>query len=88
MADCRQCADFDWCVEYEECGLFKQKPITNADRIRHMTDEELAEFYQNLYACPPGENVCECCFGRPDSPSKELCDKCWLNWLKQEATDG
>lgn len=43
MSDCRQCADFDWCAEHEDCGLFKQKPITNADRIRAMSDEELAK---------------------------------------------
>ena len=33
-----------------ECGLTRKnyKPVTNADRIRSMTDEELAEF---LYDC-------------------------------------
>lgn len=44
MSDCRLCADFEWCKEHEECGLFKPKMMTNADRIRAMTDEELAEF--------------------------------------------
>lgn len=44
MSDCRKCADFEWCMEYEECGLFKPKIMTNADRIRAMTDEELAKF--------------------------------------------
>ena len=37
-------------IEYcEKCGYIKQqcqceKPMTNADRIRNMTDEELAEY--------------------------------------------
>ncbi len=44
MSDCRKCAVFSWCMENEECGLFKPKPQTNADRIRSMTDEELAKF--------------------------------------------
>ena len=43
MSDCRKCAEFDWCVENEDCGLFKLKPMTNADRIRAMSDEELAD---------------------------------------------
>ena len=39
-------------IEYcEKCGYIKQqceceKPITNADRIRSMTDEELADFIE------------------------------------------
>lgn len=45
MADCRKCVDFEWCAEHEDCGLFKPKQKqTNADRIRAMTDEELAEW--------------------------------------------
>ena len=44
MSDCRKCADFEWCVKNEDCGLFKAKPETNADRIRNMTDEELARY--------------------------------------------
>lgn len=50
------------------------KPLTNADRIRAMTDEEMAHFlemkagrYVSFYPSPA---------------------KCWLDWLKQEATNG
>ena len=35
--------------EHGKC-LVGYKPITNADRIRSMTDEELAEFFETL--CP------------------------------------
>ena len=51
---------------------------TNADRIRVMTDEELAAWFEELHdrnTCPE--------FGAWDcNPS---CKKCWLEWLKQEA---
>ena len=44
MSDCRKCAKFEECAVDEDCGLFVDKPTTNADRIRAMTDEELAEY--------------------------------------------
>ena len=44
------------------------KPITNADRIRSMTDEELADIIQ----CPMSAN-CD-----PDIP----CRVCVLRWLR------
>lgn len=47
------------------------EPQTNADRIRAMTDEELAEFL--------GENDSNFPIG--DHKKK------WLEWLKQEASD-
>ena len=58
------------------------KPTTNADRIRAMTDEELAEWIEQLESpkCP-----CDDWFYRCE---KWNCNGCWLNWLKQEASDG
>lgn len=54
------------------------KPQTNADRIRAMTDEELAEWigkiqYDTAYFCA-GEDKQK--YPYPDG---------WLDWLKQEA---
>lgn len=49
---------------------------TNADRIRAMSDEELAMILQPT--CPSG--VC-----RDDPPHD--CYKCWLGWLKQEVKE-
>ena len=43
MSDCRRCVNAETCAVDEDCGLFVKKPMTNADRIRAMTDEELAE---------------------------------------------
>ena len=48
-------------------------PMTNADRIRSMSDEDLAEKYATVDACPGKEYERRCnnkCFG------------CWLEWLK------
>jgi hypothetical protein len=47
------------------------KPKTNADRIRAMTDEELAELYQK-WTCPP-------C---PREEHYSDCTSCWLSWLR------
>lgn len=44
---------------------------TNGDRIRAMTDEELAECAKN-YMCPP-QPVESCCSN---------CKRCWLSWLR------
>ena len=49
--------------------------MTNADRIRGMSDEELASILmKQCYKPFGGDNYCRNnnCFG------------CWLNWLKQE----
>lgn len=59
MSDCRKCAKFEECAVDEDCGLFVDKPMTNADRIRQMGDEELAEWvtlmvckYRSCGNCP------------------------------------
>ena len=78
MSDCRKCAVFEWCKEHEECGIFYPKTMTNADRIRSMSDEELAKFIASqrtdCYHCPVKECV-------------DACEVGWLDWLKQEASD-
>lgn len=33
----------------EDCPGWKSKVVTNADRIRAMTDEELAELFRDIY---------------------------------------
>ena len=55
-----------------EGSHYKPKPITNADRIRAMTDEELAEFLDDI----------ECNCGRIHYPTTL---ESWCDWLKQEA---
>lgn len=58
---------------------FKQKPNTNADRIRAMTDEELADHF-SLWCCRSTTDDSYC-------KSFGTCDKCWLGWLKEEAKE-
>ena len=57
-------------------------PITNADKLRSMMDEELAEWLKNIrysWTCLPRDNGNRC------ADFKDDCKACWLNWLKQEA---
>lgn len=56
----------------------KPKSMTNADRIRAMSDEELAAFLgDDDRACPPSHPKC--------SKYINTCDGCWLEWLQQPA---
>lgn len=54
----------------------RYEPLTNADRIRNMTDEELATFLGDVDCCNP--NHCE--------PGM-YCGRCWLDWLKAPADE-
>lgn len=58
----------------QENPPIRRKPITNADRIRSMTDEELAEYL---------DGVCH------DLWQMFVADpqKMWLEWLKEEVRD-
>lgn len=64
-----------------ECGLLRKnyKPMTNADRIRRMTDEELAKLFVSgwfdgpLFTCPVKDVECE---------SDISCDACFMEWIK------
>lgn len=57
---------------------FNWEAMTNADRIRSMTDEELAKMLptKSMWNCPPDIKTRGGCPGE--------CVPCWLNWLKQE----
>ena len=65
-----------FCVlDMENC---EGRKMSNADRIRAMMDEELANWIAYLH-CPHYED---------DDYACDDCKACWLEWLKQEATDG
>jgi hypothetical protein len=90
---CKKCANLrnDWCKlvvdspdpdMVRDCQYYMGK--TNADNIRQMSDEELAQHLRDVanYACPPGKEFTTVVCGKyPD------CKKCWLDWLKQEVND-
>lgn len=66
----------------DDCPLIEIPPnrMTNADRIRAMTDEELAEFLTSPRSvCPKYD--CETCHN--DNP----CEECICEWLKKEIKD-
>ena len=52
----------------------KSKPVTNADRIRAMTDEELAEWVWGAESA-----------GRAYGPRGK---NAWLNWLTSQVEEG
>ena len=57
---------------------------SNADRIRSMTDEELAEWITELTDCTVYPHT------RKDAPCVSIGQTCaasWLDWLKQEASE-
>lgn len=61
-----------YCID----GPCTEEVLTNADKIRSMTDEELVRHIWNKFGCPDGRNYITCgCLGS--------CKDCWLDWLKQ-----
>ena len=73
-------------------GLLNPKPPTNGDRIRAMSDEELADFYfrhswgiADQWCTPSGERCRhEDLMKKMDEPQ---CKLCFLDWLKEEVSD-
>ena len=85
MPRCKDCTGFGWgeCKTAGEnevaCKDFERKPkLTYADRIRKMTDEELAEFFDKI-------SDCQTCIDNTSKCHMECIDS-RLKWLKQEAT--
>lgn len=56
--------------------------MTNGDRIRKMTDEELAEMF-DIYEI---DEVCNCCAYHHNNSCHNRCYAGILEWLKQEAS--
>ena len=85
-----RCVDQDHCwingrqfVSLRRAGeMIKEKHLTNADRIRSMTDEELADLFDTwVRDCDCNDVPCrDYCL-----PNRYDCVKNWLDWLKQEA---
>lgn len=89
---CKRCANLhnDWCklvVDSPDPELVRDcqyyRTLTNYDRIISKTPEELATLISENIDC----GVCENVFGlRPCS--ERCCPDFWLDWLKQEVSDG
>lgn len=70
-------------AEGSDCDKFNQavehQPMTNADRIRAMSDEELADYINNHDVCNTRTNE-ECKISYC-----AVCQVCVLDWLQQSA---
>ena len=65
------------CTAFKKCKY--QSSFTNADRIRAMSDEELAELIdRETDSCAPT--------GDCERMSRD-CKACWLEWLQQPAEE-
>ena len=70
-----------------------EKPQTNADRIRSMTDEELAELLYSLQTedldgmfCKT-KDKCEEMVDSGDEIPKSMCKQCLVKWLRAESEE-
>ena len=87
---CKGCKYENCSMESKECQGCKQnavdkyKRMTQADRIRSMSDEELADFIRNLNEC------CLAGAGMVDCSNNTDCIDCKgvvLKWLQQEVEE-
>ena len=85
---CLDCGAWQKFATKDEIRLYqcKKGPITNADRIRAMSDEELSEFISRIEIGDFGPQVygktfCDMCKGQYE------CDDCRLWWLQQPAEE-
>ena len=65
---------------YHDGLMFRLPVLTNAEKIRNMTDEDLAEYLASVAndgggSCAPGCYDC----------STHNCKEAWLNWLMEDA---
>ena len=80
---CRKFSD-NTAISYCVMGPCPEQKLSNADRIRAMSDEELAEFISRIEIGDFGQQVygktfCDMCKGQYE------CDDCRLWWLQQPA---
>lgn len=75
--NCNSYFNFDELYKQKIAEVLNPKPQTNADRIRAMTDEELAKFLGNTEANFPPNCL--------NGVSVKLCETAWLDWLREEA---
>ena len=75
------------CPAYPRETKNNAQPPTNADRIRAMSDEALAEFFEKVHEYP-----CEACCNnlsscRRNNALEPVCKRHYLDWLQQPAKE-
>lgn len=87
---CNKCSNANICLDHIEfpslsgctSGIPDRKVPTNADKIRSMSDEEMAEYLP----CPHMVNWKKENYNACVHPNgKDGCKKCMLNWLQTKA---
>lgn len=89
---CDNCKKHDDCASGSgltwPCGAYAPITVTNAERIRGMSDQELVHLIVHTTAdgCPP-EMDWECTKESPDDKRSdwEHCEECWEKWLQRPA---
>lgn len=81
---CRRFSD-DTVLSYCVMGPCPEQKLSNTDRIRAMSDDDLAKFLTHTVSdgCPPNMDW-EC---KKDEEGWDACDKCWGKWLQQPAEE-
>ena len=75
------------CQGCKQNAVDKYIRMTNADRIRSMSDEELAEFIKGLSEhCLAGIGACDCS-GVNMQPCYEACGKMARKWIQSEVEE-
>ena len=82
------CKIYDVDIKHFEC----KKPKTNADRIRSMSDSEIAEFILKNCDNPMSdvnEDMCDFCniYGENEGCDNDSCKKAILNFLQSEVEE-
>ena len=81
---CDKCAHAEYCdmatfgghnPKITACSKFTERHQSNADRIRAMTDEELAEWIAGSVLNLTGGSL-------------KMATEAWFDWLRQEVQDG
>ena len=88
MMKCENCTKYDDCRTGSgltwPCGAYHPKTGTNADRIRAMSDEELAKFLCNFRSCDSSEHPCNGCQAEPYCM---IGHNGMIDWLQQPAEE-
>lgn len=93
MAECKYRTDGGRCLKFTDDGCIsfcvdgpcpdaEYKKPNNADRIRAMSDEELAEWIEYNINCSDCRLATMC-----DVNNGKTCFDWWLDWLKQEVSE-
>lgn len=75
------------CCDCANMHMDKYEPITNADRIRNMSDEELADWLHNMCDFEKNEEPYKSIYNLDTEKEEEIYDSygSLLEWLQSEA---